>query len=90
MDFFLTNSFSLSMKLIRNGEIDAAFDKLRNWHPWIVQVGWLKSFCCYEHTIVWICIYRTSFNVYLPLILSLPLLWLFWILLYSSCFVISM
>ncbi|KAH9758047.1 Ran-binding protein M-like [Citrus sinensis] len=32
-------------QLIRNGEIDAAFDKLRNWHPWIVQDD--KSSTCF-------------------------------------------
>ncbi|KAJ0091485.1 hypothetical protein Patl1_14061 [Pistacia atlantica] len=30
------------MKLIRSGDIDAAFCKLRNWYPRIVQVDFLK------------------------------------------------
>lgn len=30
------------MKLIRDGEIDAAFGKLREWYPQIVEVGSLR------------------------------------------------
>lgn len=32
----------LSMKLIRNGEIDVAFGKLREWYPQIAEVGTLR------------------------------------------------
>jgi len=30
------------MKLIRDGEIDAAFGKLREWYPQIAEVGSLR------------------------------------------------
>lgn len=34
--------FFLSMKLIRGGEIDDAFGKLREWYPQIAEVGTLR------------------------------------------------
>lgn len=33
------------MKLIRNGDIDVAFGKLREWYPQIVEVGSLRLLC---------------------------------------------
>lgn len=38
---YLADHFSLLMKLIRNGEIDSALGKLREWYPQIVQVDCL-------------------------------------------------
>ena len=44
--------FFLPMKLIRNGEIDAAISKLRDWYPQIVQVCiQFDSVYCFENTI---------------------------------------
>ena len=48
--------FFLPMKLIRNGEIDAAISKLRDWYPQIVQVcTQFDVVYCFEHTIQIIC-----------------------------------
>lgn len=38
----LADQFSLLMKLVRNGEIDSALVKLREWYPQIVQVDCLR------------------------------------------------
>lgn len=39
---WLADQFSLLMKLVRNGEIDSALVKLREWYPQIVQVDCLR------------------------------------------------
>ncbi|KAH9692271.1 Ran-binding protein M-like [Citrus sinensis] len=51
-------------QLIRNGEIDAAFDKLRNWHPWIVQDD-KSSTCFLLHCQKFIELVRISFAGFL-------------------------
>lgn len=58
--------------------------------PGLFRWGDLRVFAVMNILLFGYAFIGLPFNVYLPLILSLPLLWLFWILLYSSYFVISM